>query len=600
MTGKDMFIQLQDIGEDLIEEAEIGQFPAAFGEGRKTRRMRPLLIAALIAVLLLLVGCAVVYSLRMRDLKIGENQVTVPAFDENGEWNGDFESVPQQILTLSGVVGTAEYQAAQEWFRFLQEYDPDYEVLNVLNAINLVSFGDPFQAPARYDAYRLYTQEMVDKIDEIAEKYGLTLLGAGTKVSQGKKAYEELGIDSLLVPGSNAVASIQSATKYASGSVYIDYFPMDMPKEPGQWPHSMTNRLYYCKKGSFHAAFMWLEDPQQWREWEYTTASGQKVLILRSEYEGWVICDREDAMISLRVESSYSVYTGDRCERDSMTDRQLEQVADAIDFSITPAAAEKKTASTPTAIAPKAGYNVELKSAVTDGYMAYITLGITAPEGTSLADFYLRPGNLQADLLTSGTPAADTVSVAACQTQESPDGRENRREMVIRVYREREGGEKPFGADTTWVLRIRNLIGSYRNPQENDPPKLVLTEEVWEFPISFEGSNLREKAILKAPMDVCYGRATDLDGKDVELTANMTSFTLRSMSAVLLGDNVTVWNFRDNIHVVMKDGTWVRLVAWGEAPGGINLVPRIPIDLDEADHISLPDGSQLSIPKSDQ
>lgn len=335
MSGKDIILQLVYIGDDLIGEAETGQFSAAAGEQPdrgNVRRVRPLLIAALIAALLLLVGCAVVYSLRMRDLKIGENQVTVPAFDENGEWNGDFESVPQQILTLSGVVGTAEYQAAREWYEFCESYDPDGAIYSSIYHPDNV--GQWPRYPERYDAYAPYTQEMVDKIDEIAEKYGLTLLGAGAKVSQGKKAYEELGIDSLLVPGSDAVASIQNATKYASGSVYIGYFPMDMPKEPGQWSHSMTNRLYYCKKGSFHAAFMWLEDPRQWREWEYTTASGQKVLMLRSEYEGWVICDREDAMISLRVESSYSVYTGDRCERDSMTDRQLEQVADAIDFSI--------------------------------------------------------------------------------------------------------------------------------------------------------------------------------------------------------------------------------------------------------------------------
>ena len=58
MNGKDIFRGLQYIGDDLIENAETGQFPAQNQESGKTRRpiRRPLLIAALIALLLLLVG----------------------------------------------------------------------------------------------------------------------------------------------------------------------------------------------------------------------------------------------------------------------------------------------------------------------------------------------------------------------------------------------------------------------------------------------------------------------------------------------------------------------------------------------------------------
>lgn len=60
MNGRDIFRGLQYIGDDLIENAETGQFPAQNQESGKTRRpiRRPLLIAALIALLLLLVGCA--------------------------------------------------------------------------------------------------------------------------------------------------------------------------------------------------------------------------------------------------------------------------------------------------------------------------------------------------------------------------------------------------------------------------------------------------------------------------------------------------------------------------------------------------------------
>ena len=57
MNGRDIFLALDFIGEDLVEQTEFDAFPA------QRRRLRPLLAAALIAVLLMgLVGGAVAYS----------------------------------------------------------------------------------------------------------------------------------------------------------------------------------------------------------------------------------------------------------------------------------------------------------------------------------------------------------------------------------------------------------------------------------------------------------------------------------------------------------------------------------------------------------
>lgn len=65
MNGKDIFLGLKHIGADLVEEAEYGTFSnrAENDTEKKSRHAvrRPLLIAAVIAMMLLLVGCAVVY-----------------------------------------------------------------------------------------------------------------------------------------------------------------------------------------------------------------------------------------------------------------------------------------------------------------------------------------------------------------------------------------------------------------------------------------------------------------------------------------------------------------------------------------------------------
>ena len=58
MNGRDIFLALDFIGEDLVEQAEFDAFPTPH------RKLQPLLAAALIAVLLLagLVGGAVAYG----------------------------------------------------------------------------------------------------------------------------------------------------------------------------------------------------------------------------------------------------------------------------------------------------------------------------------------------------------------------------------------------------------------------------------------------------------------------------------------------------------------------------------------------------------
>ena len=72
MNGTDIFRGLQYIGADLIENAEYGQFPRKNAEPGKTKHRihRPLLVAALIGLMLLLVGCALVYILNLEKVKI--------------------------------------------------------------------------------------------------------------------------------------------------------------------------------------------------------------------------------------------------------------------------------------------------------------------------------------------------------------------------------------------------------------------------------------------------------------------------------------------------------------------------------------------------
>ena len=79
MNGKDIFLGLKYVGDDLIEKAEYGEFHTKAEETEKkanTRKLirRPFLVAAIIAMMLLLVGCAIVYVLSMKEIHIGQQQ----------------------------------------------------------------------------------------------------------------------------------------------------------------------------------------------------------------------------------------------------------------------------------------------------------------------------------------------------------------------------------------------------------------------------------------------------------------------------------------------------------------------------------------------
>lgn len=168
MNGKDLFKGLGRINTKYYEEAEYETITPA----RRAFR-RPLLLAAVIAMTLLLAGCAVVYMLHMQDLKVGDRTATKPVFETNGMDLKGFEEVNEQVLTLAGLKGSDGYKAALEWFQFKQEYDPDHVI-----HMQAYSAGSVPEFPAEFDSYQLYTQEMKDKLDSILKTHHLKPAGA--------------------------------------------------------------------------------------------------------------------------------------------------------------------------------------------------------------------------------------------------------------------------------------------------------------------------------------------------------------------------------------------------------------------------------------
>jgi len=617
MKGKDIFLGLKYIGDDLIEKAEYGEFPAKAETAEKpsTRKRfrRPFLVAAIIAMVLILVGCAIVYVLSMKEIHIGQQQTyqDVFAYDpDTGEaiaYIGQ-EPVTEEVLTLAGIQGSRNYQAAQEWFAFKQEYDPEHSIIIELQSAGLVP-----EFPAEYAAYNIYTQEMKDTLDEIVKKYDLKLIGHTVPFRTEELVCQALGLEDILVPDSNAVMDLDYAEYQECGNLSMD-FTVNIPGDAEHADQETSCHIYYMHKDAFTEDVISLGEIETWKEWNYITASGEEVLIFRSpeDWRGYIFCVMPNYTVTLRYTFIHELYGNDAdgnriVDREIMTDQQIERLADTIDFSIEPQLIDGWEELTDQASGSGEeiyGYSIELKSVYSDGNNARITLGITAPEGVNLQDHDGYPISLQPSnrwgVFEQTSEGSSNVS-GGYGSEDDGDGKANTQNVVLNYSSGTEqmrDGEVPFATGKVWNIYWQDIYATYLNEKTNEPEKYLLAEGTWSIDVVFENVVVEELELIDEPIPAQVAYGWDLQGNDVYQETMITSFILRPMSASILcdldhaaPDFLTVGD--RCVYVVMKDGS--RIAFYGDSAGsGIqNLQTDTPIDLDQVSHLLLPDGTKL-------
>ena len=606
MNGKDIFLGLKYIGADLVEEAEYGSFPSTAEKNTeaKTRRTlrRPLLIAAAIAMALLLVGCAVVYVLNMENLKLGQVRQTYDVFDEDTlEYVGE-ETVTQNVLTLGGLKGTPGYQAAMEWFRFKENYDPNHVI-----HVELIEQGLLPEYPAEYSYYQVYTQEMKDTLDGILETYSLKPEGTALEFRTVRNLCNALGIEKFHTAANDVQITVDGGQARSNGNFNMN-LEFVLPEAENGFS-STWGVLKWNRKDCLTEDYITIEDTGDWQEWSYTTASGNEVLIIRSpsDWRGWIFCDREDAMLSVMLEVRQDLYTqddgGSRTDFVYMSDGQLEQIADAIDFSIQPkkvSQADVDNQPGPSASATQDGYTMELKDVQTDGAICYITIGVTAPEGVDIVNnprepgqpYYITPmgyGNMKP---LQGEMAGGS---GGWYPQEDGDGKDNTQDFLVECNYEMADGSLPFALGTSWQMIVEDLVDSYYDAEKHDTVTNVLAEGEWLFDITIgeENGDFREIQFVSEPVtaEACIGWKPD--GTDVLKETQITSLVLRKYSMDIECDlDYASFSFTGKtVQVILKDGTAIEMLE-NSHYGALE-----PIDLDQVDHILLPDGTRLTVPE---
>ena len=115
---------LLDIVGEAKEEHVLDAVNTRNGVQPQKKRLslnRAFLIAAVIAMMLLLVGCTIAYVLSLQDLKIAEEDM-VSHYGDDGKRTSPTE-VTVDVLSLRGFAGSANQKATLEWYEFVKIYD---------------------------------------------------------------------------------------------------------------------------------------------------------------------------------------------------------------------------------------------------------------------------------------------------------------------------------------------------------------------------------------------------------------------------------------------------------------------------------------------
>lgn len=280
------------------------------------------LLAAVLAALLLLAGCVAVY-LRLQDMSIGKESY-IQSHDEQGKAMEPTEK-QWEVINFAGITGSPEQKASAQWYEFTGSYDPDHALMT--------NVGDDPDIPNNYEyVYGCYTQEMVDKLDEIKNENRVQLLEAQIPIQryQADIAMEALGKTSLLREDTDASMGQASGFLFAPFNFKLEY-DFTIPGDSHKWGDRMSVTEIYNHNGYLPYNGYWLVDLSTYQQWNYTTSQGTALLLaLNSTGQGFIICQLDSGILSISI-------SGFDFDKNKIPEKgTLEALAEVFDFTIAP------------------------------------------------------------------------------------------------------------------------------------------------------------------------------------------------------------------------------------------------------------------------
>lgn len=336
MTALELFDSLGNVRDSYVADVQRIRNGEISARPKRMPIRRMLLIAAVIALTLLLVGCAVAYVLRMQNLHVGEYSTYIPTiYDEDGNVIPVETRKPTQLLSIQGV----HMDALAEWIEFTSSYDQNGTIMAAAErAFREGGPGNPWDLPANYHlTYGCYSQEMIDKLDEIVAKYDLKLLSAYTTCQRYEMTvmFEALGFDGVMLNSPTAEIEYLDGDFHLEGSFWLEML-LNMDGEHWKCENEIINVLYSVKD-YFDPRTSGIQDFNNYSQWDYIRSDGRQVLLALSEGAARIYADTPEAMMIV----SLSGNTWIDGHQVNMTPEALEEIAELIDLNIHPHAAEQ-------------------------------------------------------------------------------------------------------------------------------------------------------------------------------------------------------------------------------------------------------------------
>ena len=265
------------------------------------------LIAAIIALILLLVGCAIVYVMSLQDMKIGENTVTEPEHYGANWVVIEAKEKTYEYLSVQGFADSPNQQAVKEYRDYLDSIDRD-------------TVTDEEQAAKRL---------------EIADKYDLKLLSEGINIHylQSDALPDKLQFSNFCMEQPYAKMHYVSGRFHCEGNflIHLNIEPIDGLLD---WPYFIRADYRYYAKDYFVYDYISVEHLDSFQEWEYTMPDGKSALLALGKEDALIIVEREGGTFCVHFDSHTGIDTIDK--------ETLEKIADLFDFSFVPSLSDEE------------------------------------------------------------------------------------------------------------------------------------------------------------------------------------------------------------------------------------------------------------------
>ena len=226
---------------------------------RRRRRPGRMLLVAAVIVLALSAAAVAAYQYGLRDMVLGER-------------DGGFVDV-----SVLGWRDTPEYQAFLEWDAYKKGYDSTHEVPHT---------DDP-AIPAAYLRVGAWSPEMMDALDGILARYGLTMHDDAfiTLPAEGS------GIDTTAI----MTGDVRSTGGYAyrDGTMKLE---VDQILAGGE---EVEYQLFSAVKGTFTNMYSSIETEAE--EWTYTAKDGTEVSLIMGGHASMIVADLDRVFVTVHT-----------------------------------------------------------------------------------------------------------------------------------------------------------------------------------------------------------------------------------------------------------------------------------------------------------